>query len=115
MRKPNKRWRTLSALLLLSSIPTLAQQANDSVDTYQNHTVSTTVSVQGRDTLIVSDVTVNSTGYLKLTAPAVTVVTGNLNVKLGGRLEINGSRQYFVRFTYDAAGNRIKRKLIFSH
>ena len=99
----------LSAIFLLSA-PAMAQQANDSVDTYQNHTVSTTVSVQGRDTLIVSDVTVTPTGHLKLTAPAATIVTSNLNVQLGGTLEINGGRQYLIKFTYDAAGNRIRRE-----
>lgn len=109
MRKLKRRWLVLSVIFLLSA-PAMAQQSNDSVDTYQNHTVSTTVSVQGRDTLIVSDVTVTSTGHLKLTAPAATVVTNNLNVQLGGTLEINGGRQYLIKFTYDAAGNRIRRE-----
>ena len=96
--------------IFLLSAPVMAQQANDSVDTYQNHTVSTTVSVQGRNTLTVSDVTVTSTGHLKITAPAATIVTDNLTVQLGGTLEINGSRQYFIKFTYDAAGNRLRRE-----
>ena len=96
--------------IFLLSAPVMAQQANDSVDTYQNHTVSTTVSVQGRNTLTVSDVTVTSTGHLKITAPAAPIVTGNLTVQLGGTLEINGSRQYFIKFTYDAAGNRLRRE-----
>lgn len=110
MRKNDKRWILLPVLILLSAISAKAQQANDSVDTYQNHTVSTIVSIQGRDTLTVSDVIVTSTGHLKLTAPAATVVTNNLNVQLGGTLEINGGRQYFIKFTYDAAGNRIRRE-----
>ena len=110
MQQKILRTRLLSAMLLLPFLPVMAQQANDSVDTYQNHTVSSTVNVQGQNTLTVADVTVTSIGELKLTAPEATVITSNLNVQLGGTLEINGSRQYFIRYTYDAAGNRIRRE-----
>lgn len=109
MRKLNRRWLVLSTIFLLSA-PAMAQQANDSVDTYQNHTVSTTVSVQGRDTLIVSDVTVTSTGKLKLKSPSLTIVTGNLEVFLGGVLEINGDYQWHLIYSHDSSGNVIRRR-----
>lgn len=99
----------LSGIFLLSA-PVMAQQANDSVDTYQNHTVSTTVSVQGRNTLTVSDITVTTTGNLKLKAPLQTEITGNLTVELGGVLEINGDFQWHILYSYDASGNVTKRR-----
>lgn len=87
-----------------------AAEVNDSVDTYNNHTVSTTVSVQGRTQLSSTEVTVTPTGYLKLSAPQGIRVNGPFEVQIGGKLELNGGRQWRIRYMYDAAGNRTKRK-----
>lgn len=91
------------------SIPADAQETGDSIDTYQNQTVTTEVFVQGRDVLTSNNVTVNSTGHLIMTAPNGVKITGNFVVQLGGRLELNGGRQHHIRYTYDASGNRIAR------
>lgn len=106
--KVNKRL-TLVALSLLLAMNTTAE-VNDSIDTYQNQTVNNQVEVQGRDVLTVNNVTVNSTGHLKLSSPNGIVIPAGLTVELGGILELNGGRQWLVRYTYDAAGNRIRRQ-----
>ena len=87
-----------------------ATECNDSVDTYQNQTVSSNVVLQGRTTLTMSNVTVTPTGYLKATAPDGITVNGPFEVQLGGRLELNGGRQWPIRQIYDASGNVIKRE-----
>ena len=107
--KANKRL-TLTSFALLLALNTIASEVNDSIDTYQNQTVNNQVEVQGRDVLTGKNITVNPTGSLKLSAPNGIVISESLNVELGGMLELNGGRQWLVRYTYDAAGNRIRRQ-----
>lgn len=92
------------------SMPAEAQETGDSIDTYQNQTISTEVFVQGRDVLTSNNVTVNPTGHLIMTAPNGVKITGNFVVQLGGRLELNGGRQHHIHYTYDASGNRTTRR-----
>lgn len=101
---------SLSAFLFPCSFAVKAMEANDSVDTYQNQIVNTTVSVQGRTLLTTHDVNVTSTGHLKMSAPDGIVATGPFTVDHGGTLELDGGRQYYIIFTYDASGNRILRR-----
>lgn len=101
---------TLSALLLLCTIPMTATEQGDSIDTYQNQTVSTEVFVQGRDVLTSSNVTVTPTGHLTMSAPRGVVITSNFEVQLGGQLNLNGGQQWMVHYFYDLSGNRITRK-----
>ena len=62
---------TIRILLLFFFIPITmtAAEMGDSIDVYENQTVTTTVFVQGRDTIGVRNVTVTSTGHLKMNAP----------------------------------------------
>lgn len=110
MRVETKKRLILSALVCLYISPITAQTPIDSVDTYQHQTVSSTVSVQGRHVLTSSDVTVTSTGDLKLTAPDGVEINGPFTVQLGGILQVNGGRQWLIRYTYDNSGNRIRRE-----
>ena len=91
-----------------------AQTPIDSVDTYLNQTVSSSVSVQGREVLTAGNINVTSTGYLKLSAPNGISIVDTLTVQLGGILELNGGSQYRVRYYYDAVGNRNRREKYFS-
>ena len=82
----------------------------DSIDTYQNQTVSTEVFVQGHTTLNISNVTVTSSGELTANAPAGIVINSPFEVQLGGTLDLSVGHPYRIRYTYDAAGNRTNRK-----
>ena len=108
-----KRWSCIT-LLLLCMLHAGAEEVGDSIDSYQNHIVNNVVSLQGHTTLNIQNVTVSQTGFLKATAPESIVVTGPFEVQFGGELELNGGRQYFIRFDYDAVGNRIRRELFTS-
>lgn len=87
-----------------------AIETNDSVDAYQNQTVTNQVVVQGRTVLSTNNVTVTSTGDLKMYSPGGIIVTGPFIVELGGALELNGGMQYAIRYSYDTTGNRTKRQ-----
>lgn len=110
MRTTHRHIVSLFISFALPCVTASATELGDSTDTYQSHTVSTEVFVQGRDTLTSSDVTVTPGGRLTMTAPNRIVITGSFDVQLGGMLELNGGRQYLIRYTYDAAGNRVNRK-----
>lgn len=101
---------TLSALVLLCPASLLATELGDSIDTYQNQTVSTEVFVQGRDTLTMSNVTVTPTGELKANAPDGIVINSPFTVQFGGTLDLSVGHPYRIRYTYDAAGNRTNKK-----
>lgn len=90
-----------------------AEETPDSVDTFNNQTVTTEVTVQGRTVLSSQNVTVTSTGDLILNGPQGVVIPQNFEVALGGTLQLNGGLQYAVSFIYDASGNRIRRKKIY--
>ena len=100
----------LSALLLICTNPMTATELGDSIDTYQNQTVSSEVFVQGRDILISDNVTVTSNGHLTMFAPNGIVITSDLNVQLGGQLELNGGHQWPIVYNYDSSGNIISRQ-----
>ena len=106
----NKRIRTAMFLLMCPAPLLFAQSVNDSVDTYQNHTVSDLTFVQGRTLLSVSNVTVLSSGNLKLSGPSGVTINGPMSVDLGGILEVNGGMQYPIHIYYDMSGNVICRK-----
>lgn len=102
--------QSLTALLPLCVLTAGATELGDSIDTYQNQTVSTEVFVQGRDTLTISNVTVTPTGELTANAPDGIVVNSPFQVQLGGTLVLTVGHPYRISYTYDAAGNRTKRK-----
>lgn len=110
MKMTHKHFVSLLTFLALPCMMASAAEQGDSIDTYQNQTVSTEVFVQGRDTLTSNNVTVTPTGHLTMTSPDGISITGDFEVKLGGQLNLNGGRQYLIRYTYDDAGNRINRK-----
>lgn len=110
MNNENTLRLALPALLLLCPCAAGATEANDSVDSYSTQTVSQTVSVQGRTRLSSENVTVTPTGDLTLSAPQGVRITGPYKVQQGGRLRLNGGRQWQVRLTYDAAGNLTKKE-----
>lgn len=108
--KRGRKTKMLSAiLLLLCPCKMAATEVGDSIDTYQNQTVSTSVTVHSQGILSVQSVTVTSSGNLKLSADSLIHVTGPFTVNVGGTLELHGGREHFVRYTYDAAGNRTGR------
>lgn len=78
---------------------------------FKDQTVSYSLSVEGCDSLIVQNVTVSSTGDLRLSAPEGVTVYGLFEVAQGGVLNINKFGSVLIEFTYDAAGNRISRRV----
>lgn len=108
-RELQKRRLTPAVLLLLLPCTSLATEVNDSVVTYHNQTISTKVTVHSQGLLNVENVTVTPAGNLKLSADSLININSPFVVQLGGILELNGGREHFIRFTYDAAGNRISR------
>lgn len=99
------------ALLQFIIFQAKADEVGDSIDSYQNHVVSDTVSLQGRTTLSIQNVTVAQTGFLKATSPDDIEITGPFEVQLGGQLELNGGRQWKINYYYDGIGNIRKRLL----
>ena len=101
---------TLSVAGLIIALCSQAEEINDSVDTFNNQTVTTEITVQGRTVLTSQGVTVTSTGQLTLNGPQGVLIPQDFEVKTGGSLLLNGGLQYAVTFTYDASGNRIRRE-----
>lgn len=95
---------------LFFAINAQAEVIPDSVDTYNNQTVTTEVTVQGRTVLSSQDVVVTSTGDLTLNGPQGVNISQSFGVALGGTLQINGGLQSSLSFFYDASGNRTRRK-----
>lgn len=80
------------------------------VNSFENQTVSSTVSVQGCNTLTVKNVTITNNGDLTLSASDDVLINGPFEVKLGGLLNIkNELTQWSINYGYDNAGNRIRR------
>ena len=98
-----------ATLLFLCPCKMAATEVGDSVDTYQNQTVSANVRIHSQNILSVQNVTVTSSGNLKLSADNRIDIAAPFTVQLGGSLELDGGRQHFIRYTYDASGNRIGR------
>lgn len=94
----------------LMAINAQAEVIPDSVDTYNNQTVATEVTVQGRTVLSSQNVVVTSTGNLTLNSPEGVNLPQSYEVALGGTLVINGGLQSEITFVYDASGNRIRRE-----
>lgn len=99
-------------IVVLFSFFALSSSAemNDSIDVFQNQTVTNHVGVQGRTVLFSTNVTVTSTGDLKMSSPDGIDITGPFTVDLGGVLELNGGLQYGIRYTYNTTGNRTRRQ-----
>lgn len=87
-----------------------AEEVADSVDTFNDQTVTTEITVQGRTVLSSQGVTVTNNGQLTLNGPQGILVPHDLLVQTGGTLLMNGGLQYAISFTYDASGNRIRRE-----
>jgi len=109
--------KSLTIPLLLSFFPIMmsATEMGDSIDTYYNHTVTTTVQLQGRDTIGVRNVTVTSTGHLKMNAPWGIIVSSELYVQTGGTLEQNGGHQWPVTYNYDYGIQRLGIQLALNY
>lgn len=106
----NNYRKVLFALLVTCSVPATATELGDSIDTFQNQTVSTTLTLQGRNTVTMNNVTVTPTGHLTVSAPRGVIIPANFEVQLGGTLYLDGQLKNFIRFYYDASGNRIRRQ-----
>ena len=82
------------------------------VNTFENRTVSSTVSIQGCNTLVVQNVTITNNGNLTLVAPENITLNGPVVGELGSLLNIKiGQSQLMFEFIYDASGNRIMRQV----
>lgn len=83
------------------------------VNSFENQTVSSTVSVQGCNTLTVKNVTITNNGDLTLSASDAVLINGPFEVQLGGVLNIKKKEASIVEFIYNAAGNRILRRVVY--
>lgn len=82
------------------------------VNTFENQTVSSKLSVQGCNILTVQNVTVSVNGDLTLSAPGTIVINGPFETQLGGVLKINKKESVIIEFDYDNSGNRKLRRII---
>ena len=110
MKKKHSFRLMLLTVVLLCSASSLATEIGDSIDAYQNQTISTEIFVQGHTTLTMSNVTVTPPGDLTANAPDGIVINCPFEVQLGGMLDLTVGHPYRIRYTYDVAGNRTKRK-----
>lgn len=97
-------------LLMLSASSLKAQEGNDSIDIYSNQTVSDSIFIQGRSTLVVNTVSVLSAGHLVVSAPDGIEVNGPFEVSLGGQLDLYREVIKKVVISYDTSGNIINRR-----
>lgn len=82
------------------------------VNTFENRTVSSMVSVQGCNTLVVQNVTITNNGNLTLVAPENITLNGPFVGELGSILNIKiGQSQLMFEFIYDDSGDRIMRQV----
>ena len=95
----------------LDSISVLA--AGSCVNTFENSTVSSMISVQGCNTLTVKNVTITNNGNLTLSAPDAVLINGFFEAQLGSVLNIKKKEASIVEFIYNAAGNRILRRVVY--
>ena len=101
--------QVLPVLLSLFASAAEDTELGDSIDTYQNQTVSTEVFIQGRDTLTMNNITVTPTGRLTANIPNGIVINSLFEVQVGGSLELNVNNQWRVIYNYDNSGNIIAR------
>lgn len=109
-KKRYSRRLVLTMIGLFLAFGSKAEEVSDSVDTFNNQTVTAEIAVQGRTVLSSQGVTVTNTGQLTLNGPQGVLIPCDFVVETGGTLMINGGLQYSISFTYDASGNRIRRK-----
>lgn len=105
-----RRLLTAIAVYMLQQLPILSAEQTDSVNYYTGQIVTSTVYIQGKDTLYISDTQVLPLGVLYLNCPNGVLVTDGLDVEIGGSLLISGSKQNYIKFSYDKSGNRIRRE-----
>lgn len=105
-----RRLLTVIAAYMLQQLSILSAEPTDSVDYYTEQIISSTVYIQGRDTLFVNDTQVMPQGELHLISPNGIVISGGLEVELGGSLYISGGKQNYIRFLYNNVGSRIRRE-----
>ena len=92
-----------------------AIQTRACVNVFTNQTVSSSIFVQGCNTLTVQNVTVVNGGHLSLSAPVEVLINGPFDVLLGGVLDVGGivaPPQTVFNYTYDNSGNRITRGFV---
>ena len=87
-----------------------ATELGDSIDTYQNQTVTNEIHVQGRSVLATGNVTVTSSGSLTMSSPMGIDIVGYIHVQPGGWLQMNGGRQWPVVYVHDSSGNVTARQ-----
>lgn len=86
--------------------------ASSCVNSYENKTVTSVISILGCDTLALRNVTITNSGNLTLTAPGYITLNGPFETGLGGILNIKVEpTRLMFEFIYDESGNRIKRQI----
>ena len=83
----------------------------DTLTVFSNQTVSSQMDVYSTSTLRIDSTTVTDRGNLRAMAEDSIIVPWEMEVVLGGELQLSGSSQYAISYTYDAAGYRSSRKL----
>ncbi|MBR1933410.1 MAG: hypothetical protein IJ841_06970 [Prevotella sp.] len=108
MRTPIKIF--LAVCSYANRLSLMAQEVAVDTTAYRNKTVDSTVVVYSPDSLISGDVNVTPTGYLILVAPRGITLDSGFNIQLGGKLNLYGNASFAITYTYDSAGNRIRRE-----
>ena len=90
---------------------TLRAEHIDTLTLFSNQIVSMKMEVYSASSLRIDSTTVTDKGNLRAMAEDSIIIPCGMEVMLGGELQLSGSSQYAISYTYDAAGYRTSRKL----
>ena len=76
---------------------------------YSGQTVRTTVTIYNTDSIFIGRTAVKDSGNLRVTGGGAVIVPSEMEVEIGGEMQINSASQNTVIFSYDSVGNRYRR------
>lgn len=82
----------------------------DTLSLYSGHVVSSKTNIYASSTLQIDSTKVAHDGDLRATSETSIVIPSDMEVELGGELQLNGSGQYYISYTYNGMGFRTLRK-----
>lgn len=82
----------------------------DTLNLYTGHIVLSEVNLYASTSLQIDSIKVIQGGDLRATSETSIEIPSGLEVELGGEIQLNGSGQYYISFTYNNAGFRTLRK-----
>lgn len=82
----------------------------DTLSLYSGHVVSSEKNLYAPSSLQIDSTKIAQGGDLRATSETSIVIPSDMEVELGGELQLNGPGQYYISFTYNNMGFRTLRK-----